>query len=133
MHEMVSYAVLADTSQVPNAKFEIRMIRRPAEAVQSLVKQYLDHVSRRDHTKIYAAIIEMVRRGPYPNPERYGDLGDGIYEIKVGQHRIPFFYAGRGIIVLTHGFFKTTQQAPPAEIRRARDLRELYNERYGWR
>ncbi len=73
----------------------------------------------------------MAVMGPHSQPERYGDLGDGIYEIKVGQHRIPFFYAGKGIIVLTHGFFKTTQQAPPAEIRRARDLHELYHQQMG--
>lgn len=73
----------------------------------------------------------MAEMGPQPKPERYGDLGDGIYEMKIDQHRVPFFYAGEGIIVLTHGFHKTTQKAPRNEVQRARELRELYQQQFG--
>ncbi len=128
---MVSYTVLPGTSDTSRFEFEMRMMKRPSFAEHSLVKQYLLSQQPRDQHKIASRIATMAEMGPEPKPERYGDLGDGIYEMKIDQHRIPFFYAGKGIIVLTHGFFKTTQKAPAREIRRARELRDLYQQQFG--
>lgn len=105
------------------------MIRRPADADRSLVEDYLDRQSTRDRKKIVARIMAMAERGPHRNREKYGDLGDGIYTLKPdSQHRIPFFYGERGVIVLTHGFFKVQNEAPPAEVARSKQLRDLYEE-----
>ncbi len=127
---MVSYVVLRETRE-PGYKFEIRMIKRPPKAIDSLIKQYLTGLSTAEQRKIFARILATASQGPKPKPEQYGDLGHGIYEIKIGQHRIPFFYAGQGLIVLTHGFFKTGQRAPGQQVLRARELRDLYVRRYG--
>lgn len=128
---MVGYTVLKEAITHPAAKFEIRMIKRPPDAPSSILGDYLNGLSIADRRRVFKRILGTAIVGPQRNPERYGDLGDGIYEIKSGQHRIPFFYAGKGIIVLTHGFFKTTQKAPPREISRARQLRDLYIRRFG--
>lgn len=125
---MVSHVVLRETTDRSRFKFEIQMIRRPPDADHSLVKQYLSDQPRADQKKIVSRIMQMAELGPHRNAERYGDLGEGIYELKVGQHRIPFFCGPPGVIVLTHGFFKRQDEAPPAEIMRARELRDLYRE-----
>jgi phage-related protein len=56
-----------------------------------------------------------------------GYLEDGIYELRWeverNEFRLLFFFHGRKIIVVTHGFSKKTKKVPPDEIERARKLR----------
>lgn len=128
---MVHREVIDETRNGTRYKFEVHMIKRPPDAQHSLVRKYLLGQPIRDRAKIVSRIMRMAELGPHSNTERYNDLGDGIFELKVGQHRIPFFYGSRGVIVLTHGFFKRQQQAPPREVARARELRSLYNRKFG--
>jgi phage-related protein len=60
----------------------------------------------------------------HSNPKKFGDLGDGLYEFKSFQIRMPFAYAKdeRGLILITHGFWKKRDKAPPSEIARARRI-----------
>lgn len=55
------------------------------------------------------------------NPEKFGDLGGGLYEFKSFQIRMPFAYAKteRGLILITHGFIKKKNKTPKDEIARA--------------
>lgn len=60
--------------------------------------------------------------GRISNPEKCGNLKDGLYEFKSHQIRMPFAYAGapeRKTVVITHGFFKKSPKAAPEEISRA--------------
>jgi phage-related protein len=64
-------------------------------------------------------------------------LTNGIFELRVKQFdrifRVLFFYQPSMLIVITSGFQKKTQEAPPAEIVRAERLRKLwmkYRNRY---
>jgi len=52
---------------------------------------------------------------------KFGDLGDGMYEFKSFQIRMPFAYAKneRGPILITHGFIKKKNKTPKEEITRA--------------
>jgi len=56
-----------------------------------------------------------------------GYLEDGIYELRWqverNEYRLLFFFHGRQIIVVTHGFSKKARRVPKAEIERARALR----------
>lgn len=56
-----------------------------------------------------------------------GFLEDGIYELRWeverNAYRLLFFFSGRQIIVVTHGFAKKTKKVPKGEIERARRLR----------
>lgn len=56
-----------------------------------------------------------------------GTLEDGIHELRWqverNEYRLLFFFAGRRIMVVTHGFSKRTRRVPATEIERARSLR----------
>lgn len=62
--------------------------------------------------------------GKHTNPEKFGDLGDGLFEFKSFQIRMPYAYANyeRHLVIITHGFRKKKNEAPPAEIERAKRL-----------
>jgi phage-related protein len=59
--------------------------------------------------------------GKFYNPEKFGDLGGGLFEFKSFQVRMPFAYAKseRGLILITHGFVKKKSKTPKNEIARA--------------
>ncbi|MEK6536943.1 MAG: type II toxin-antitoxin system RelE/ParE family toxin [Actinomycetota bacterium] len=54
-------------------------------------------------------------------------LEDGIHELRWqverNEYRLLFFFSGRRIVVVTHGFSKKTKRVPKAEIERARGWR----------
>jgi phage-related protein len=60
-------------------------------------------------------------RAAFHNPEKFGNLGGGLFEFKSFQIRMPFAYAASqpGLIPITHGFIKKKQKTPRAEIERA--------------
>ena len=57
-------------------------------------------------------------------------LTEDIFELRVKQFdrifRVLFFYQPGMLIVITSGFQKKTEQAPPGEIARAEQLRRLW-------
>ena len=57
--------------------------------------------------------------GKFRNPEKFGDLGGGMYEFKSFQIRMPFAYAKneRGLILITH--FQEKGQDAEGRIARA--------------
>ena len=58
--------------------------------------------------------------GSFHNEEKFGDLGGGLFEFKSFHVRMPFAYAKeRGLILITHGFYKKRDKAPKEEIERA--------------
>jgi phage-related protein len=59
--------------------------------------------------------------GKFSNPEKFGDLGGGLYKFKSFQIRMPFADAKRERrqIVVTHGFVRKKEKAPKEEIDRA--------------
>lgn len=69
--------------------------------------------------------------GPRHNEEISKHLDDGIYEFRKTPKRGPalrvlWFYDEERVVVCTHGYWKTTQRTPPAEIDKARKLRSDY-------
>jgi len=60
-------------------------------------------------------------------------LGDGIFELRSYLSekiaRTLYFYQRGAKIIITHGFVKKTQKTPRNEIKKAKDLRDLYNKR----
>ena len=60
-------------------------------------------------------------------------LEDGIFELRIKfggniTRILYFFFVGKNII-LTNGFMKKTQKAPPSEITKAKQYRKIYLER----
>lgn len=117
---------------------------RPAKGVQFAVefarsangsypaREYLAEVDIRDRTKLEALIERFSIVGRINNSEQFKILkgGNQLFEFKHYQARLLGYHAPRqGAIVLTHGFTKKSNETPPAEIERARRIRDEY-ERY---
>lgn len=50
----------------------------------------------------------------------------GIWQITSDQYRIMWFYDEGRLIICTHYFVKKTQKTPPAQIERAKRIRDAY-------
>jgi phage-related protein len=124
---MIEYVVIAR-----GTRFAIRALRRPSDQ-DSLVKQYFESLETSQRKKIHRRISLLAEMGPAPNPQKSRKLSgvSGLYELKEKPSRIFFFYHGKGVIVMTHGFDKSGDETPPEEIDRALRLREMYLAKYG--
>jgi phage-related protein len=84
-------------------------------------QEFFDALGLPDKAKLMALFRIAGDQGQFRNPEKFGDLGDGLYEFKSFQIRMPFAYAKkeRGLILITHGFIKKKDRTPKEEIDRA--------------
>ena len=87
-------------------------------------EEFFDTLTKSDQEKLMYLFSLLCDQGKHSNPQKFGDLGDGLYEFKSFQIRMPFAYAEneRGLILITHGFLKKRDKAPPSEIVRARRI-----------
>jgi phage-related protein len=101
------------------AKFAIAFAREKSGACPGC--EFFDGLSLLDRAKLMALFQIAADHGKFHNPEKFGDLGDGLYEFKSFQIRMPFAYAKneRGLILITHGFIKKKDKTPKEEITRA--------------
>lgn len=83
--------------------------------------EFFDRLALIDKAKLMALFQIAGDHGKFHNPEKFGDLGDGLFEFKSFQIRMPFAYSKneRGLIVITHGFIKKKDKTPKEEITRA--------------
>ena len=89
-------------------------------------EEFFDQLAIGDKAKLGNLFRILGDLGKHNNDQKFGDLGDGLYEFKSFQIRMPFAYAknDRRLILITHGFRKKKDKAPPAEIARARRILE---------
>lgn len=82
---------------------------------------FFDGLDAQEKAKLMALFLIAADHGKFHNPEKFGDLGGGLYEFKSFQIRMPFAYAKleRGMILVTHGFVKKKDRTPKEEIARA--------------
>jgi phage-related protein len=72
-----------------------------------------------------AKLVNLFRilgdHGKHSNPEKFGDLENGLYEFKSFQIRMPYAHAQyeKGLLLITHGFRKKKDKTPPSEIAKA--------------
>ncbi len=95
---------------------------------EELALTFYESLDLKDRAKI-TTHYQYLCEGNTSNPEKFGDLGNGLYEIKSHQIRMPYAFSKnpseRSVILITHGFFKKKRKAPKQEIERAlRILRE---------
>jgi phage-related protein len=107
------------------AVFSIAFARENSGACPAC--EFFDGLSLLDKAKLMALFQIAGDHGKFHNPEKFGDLGNGLYEFKSFQIRMPFAYAKneRGLILITHGFMKKKAKTPKEEITRAW---RIYNE-----
>lgn len=87
-------------------------------------EQFFNALSLADKAKLMKLFEILGDHGKHSNEQKFGDLGDGLYEFKSFQIRMPFAYSSheKGVVLITHGFIKKRDKAPPAEIERARRI-----------
>ena len=92
--------------------------------------QSLDRSQGKAVRKMMSLLMEKVpaQGPPKHNREQCRYLEDGIYEFKVNQVRVLWFYDHEdgAAVVCTRGFSKKTNRTPRREIKRAVDLRRQY-------
>ena len=83
--------------------------------------EFFDGLAQLDKAKLMALFRIAGDHGKFFNPEKFGDLGGGLFEFKSFHIRMPFAYAKneRRLILITHGFIKKKAKAPKEEIARA--------------
>lgn len=103
----------------------------PSTGKRSLFKEFFCKCPLKAQKKLHKAIIRLADQGPHPSKEKCRAIGNGFFELKEGAYRIVFFYFGRDVVVITHGFEK--HGGPPIEVEkdRAKTLRAAIHERYG--
>jgi phage-related protein len=89
-------------------------------------EDFFDQLPKTDQAKLEQLFRILGDQGKHNNKEKFGDLGDGLFEFKSFQIRMPFVYAKneRGVVLVTHGFIKKSPKAPKFEIQRARTIIE---------
>jgi phage-related protein len=88
-------------------------------------EEFFDSLDKASQAKVMALFQIAGDLGSFQNPEKFGDLGGGLFEFKSFQIRMPFGYAAkpeRGVIVISHGFYKKKDKTPKEEIERARRI-----------
>lgn len=81
--------------------------------------EFFDELTLADKARLMHLFRLIADHGAIANPEKFGNLGGGLYEFKSYRIRMPFAYAReRGLILATHGFYKQRQRAPKEEIER---------------
>lgn len=86
--------------------------------------EFFVELGKSDKAKVSVLFALLADHQSTRNPEKFGDLGDGLYEFKSFQIRMPYAYARaeRGLVLITHGFIKKTGKTPRSEMERARRI-----------
>jgi phage-related protein len=87
-------------------------------------EEFFDQLPKADQAKLVNLFRILGDHGKHSNPEKFGDLEDGLYEFKSFQIRMPYAYAQyeKGLVLITHGFKKKKDKTPPSQIERARKI-----------
>ena len=99
------------------------------------VEEFLDSLDIGMKSKLVMILKVLQEKGNQLREPYSKHLEDGIFEIrgKVGSDisRVLYFFYYGGKIILTNGFIKKTQKTPSKEIKRAKEYRKDYIERFG--
>ena len=95
------------------------------------VREFLDSLPGKAAQKVVWVLILMEELDVLPaNYFKKLHGADEIWECRVqfgsAAYRIFCFFAGRSVVVLTHGMTKKVQKTPRREIERAEDFRKDY-------
>jgi phage-related protein len=118
-----------------SGEFTIEYVELPNGRVPA--REFVDSLDEKAAARIDAFIERLRIYGNRMQGKFVKKLSDDIFELRVKQFdrifRVLFFYQPGMLIVITSGFQKKTEQAPPGEITRAEQLKKLwmkYRNRY---
>ena len=84
---------MARTIAYQGAKFRILFARERNGHCPGL--EFFESLTPSDKAKLMALFTIAAEHGSFHNGEKFGDLGDGLFEFKSFQIRMPFAYAKR--------------------------------------
>ncbi len=84
-----------------------------------------------DQAKLMRLFALLGDEGRITNPEKFGNLKEGLFEFKSFQIRMPCRFDWGGLVIVSHGFIKKRSRAPRQEIERARRIFEEDQQRAG--
>ena len=95
------------------------------------VTDFIDHdITLEEKRRLFGRFDYLRETDPPHNKEYFRHEGKGIYAIKSNYVRILCFFlrdAPRRTLVLTNGFKKKSQKAPPEEIEKAVRIKNEIN------
>lgn len=113
-----------------SGEFTIEYVELPNGRVPA--REFVDSLDEKAAARIDAFIERLRIYGNRMQGKFVKKLTDDIFELRVKQFdrifRVLFFYQPGMLIVITSGFQKKTEQTPPIEIARAKQLRTLWME-----
>ena len=87
------------------------------------VADFIETLSEKDKKKIDAWVEHLEQKGINLRRPQGDYLRDGIHELRIklsrGQSRTLYFFCFENYIVLTHVFYKGTDEVPESEINKA--------------
>ena len=103
-------------------------IRALADSHRCRAQEYINDLQPADQDRIESLLERTADHGPPKNEEKFKKLEGKLFEFKSYQDRLPCFFHGPGVLIVTHGYRKKSNKAPKSEIRRAAALRAAYLE-----
>ena len=98
------------------------------------VEDFLNTLSEKDRKKTFSFIDFLKQEGIDMRRPKSDYLRDGIYELRIklskGNTRTLYFFCYENYIVLTHTFYKRTNEVPENEINRALIYKEKIIQKY---
>jgi phage-related protein len=95
-----------------------------------VLEEFMKDLPRPEQVKVLALMERMADYGSPQNDQKFKHLEGPLYELKSYQVRIPCFFDGARVVILTHGFLKKRDRTPRTEIDRAlRMAKEYFSER----
>jgi len=81
------------------------------------VKEFIDSLTQKEQAKVYAYITELKKQGNNLRRPMADYLGDGIYELRLKDNRIFYFFYLRERAVLIHAIKKHVKRIPENDLR----------------
>lgn len=94
-------------------------------------EEFLDRLSDIDVAKMKALFNLFAGRHPlHLSGEKFKKIeGTDLFEFKNFQIRVPCFFVAGSRVLLTHGLIKKADRLPKSEIKRAREIRAVFEKR----
>lgn len=105
----------------PGAKFTIAFA--VCEDGSSPGEEFYDSLSDPDQAKVLKIFQYLGDQGDCFNRKKFKKIGDGFFEFKSHQIRMPCWFECDRVVVITHGFRKKGDDIPRGELQRAERIR----------
>jgi phage-related protein len=98
------------------------------------VEKFMIDMGNKMRTKAIRELMVLRLKGNELREPYSKFIEDGVFELRIQQgsddSRVFYFFYVDSKIILTNGFIKKTQKAPPAEIARAKRYKADYERRH---